>query len=57
MTILRKTFALTSFDNNNPALWRIGPSNIEEGVYMAVTDAAVPLQFNISDLSTTQGSD
>jgi len=42
----------TAFDNNNPALWRIGKKNIQEGVYMAVTDAFVPTRFNISDLST-----
>jgi len=52
MKILGKSILLTAFDNNNPALWRIGKANIEEGIYLAVTDAPVPLRFNISDLST-----
>merc|ERR1719369_1939266 len=42
----------TAFENNNPALWRIGKKDIQEGVYMAVTDSFVPTRFNISDLST-----
>ena len=52
MKILGKSLLLTAFDNNNPALWRIGKDNLEEGIYLAVTDAPVPLRFNISDLST-----
>jgi len=52
MKILGKSLLLTAFDNNNPALWRIGKDNLEEGIYMAVTDAPVPIRFNISDLST-----
>jgi len=54
LMILKKSFQLTAFDNNNPALWRIGKKNIQEGVYMAVTDAPVPTRFNISDLSTIE---
>ena len=42
----------TAFDTNNPAVWRIGDKSVENGIYMAVTDAPVPVQFNISDLST-----
>ena len=30
----------------------MGEKSIENGIYMAVTDAPVPLRFNISDLST-----
>eukprot|EP00092_Neocalanus_flemingeri_P065782 GFUD01080056.1.p1 GENE.GFUD01080056.1~~GFUD01080056.1.p1 ORF type:complete len:543 (+),score=150.85 GFUD01080056.1:194-1822(+) len=52
MKILVNSLLLTAFDNNNPALWRIGKDNLDEGVYLAVTDAPVPLRFNISDLST-----
>ena len=52
MKILGKSLLLTAFDNNNPALWRIGQANEEEGIYLAVTDAPVPIRFNISDLST-----
>jgi len=52
MKILGKSLLLTAFDNNNPALWRIGKDNLQEGVYLAVTDAPVPLRFNISDLTT-----
>ena len=52
MKILVKSLLLTAFDNNNPALWRIGKANQEEGIYLAVTDAPVPIRFNISDLST-----
>jgi len=52
MLITAKSFALTAFDNNNPALWRIGPSNIEEGIYMGVTDGPTPIRFNISTLDT-----
>ena len=42
----------TAFDNNNPALWRMGEKSVENGIYMAVTDAPVPVRFNITDLST-----
>ena len=42
----------TAFDNNNPALWRMGEKSVENGIYMAVTDAPVPIRFNITDLST-----
>ena len=28
-----------AFDNNNPALWRIGEASVDKGIYMAVTDA------------------
>ena len=52
MIITAKSFALTAFDNNNPALWRIGPSSIEEGIYMGVTDGPTPIRFNISTLDT-----
>merc|ERR1712042_178325 len=46
MIILKKTFQMTSFDNNNPALWRIGRNNIDDGIYLAVTDTPVPTRFN-----------
>ena len=52
MLITAKSFALTAFDNNNPALWRIGPSSKEEGIYMGVTDGPTPIRFNISTLDT-----
>ena len=52
MQIVGKSLMGTEFGNNNPALWRIGPNNQEEGIYMAVTDSKVPTRFNISDLST-----
>jgi len=52
LIILKKTFQMSSFDNNNPALWRIGRNNVEDGIYLAVTDTPVPTRFNISDLST-----
>lgn len=52
MKISEKTLMKTSFDNNNPALWRIGPKNPEKGIYMAVTDAPIPMRFNITDLSS-----
>jgi len=54
MQISYKALAGTAFDNNNPALWRMGEKSIENGIYMAVTDAPVPLRFNISDLSTLE---
>jgi len=43
---------MKAFDNNNPALWRMGPKHPHKGIYMAVTDAPVPMQFNITDLSS-----
>jgi len=52
MTILAKSVLLTAFDNMNPALWRIGPDNLEEGIYLGVTDAPPVIRFNISSLST-----
>jgi len=52
MIIMKNSIQLTAFDNNNPALWRIGQKNINDGIYLAVTDAPVPIRFNISDLST-----
>ena len=42
----------TAFDNFNPMVWRFGPNSLNDGMYMAVTDAPAGLQFNISDLST-----
>ena len=42
----------TAFDNFNPMVWRFGAKDINNGMYMAVTDAPAALQFNISDLST-----
>ena len=44
--------ASTAFDNNNPTIWRLGDKSVESGIYLAMTDAHVPLRFNISDLST-----
>ena len=41
MLITAKSFALTAFDNNNPALWRIGDRSLEHGIYLAVTDGKV----------------
>jgi len=52
MIILKNTLTMTSFDNNNPALWRIGKKSVDDGIYMAVTDAPVPTRFNITDLTT-----
>jgi len=52
MEIAYKSAALTAFDNNNPALWRIGPNNKEEGIYLGVTDGPTPIRFNISSLAT-----
>ena len=42
----------TSYDNYNPMIWRFGEKNIENGIYMAVTDNPGGMQFNITDLST-----
>lgn len=42
----------TAFDNNNPALWRIGKKDAKKGIYLATTDYPMPMRFNISDLST-----
>ena len=42
----------TAFDNFNPMVWRFGANDINDGMYMAVTDAPGGLRFNISDLST-----
>ena len=42
----------TAFDNFNPMVWRFGAKDINNGMYMAVTDAPAALRFNISDLST-----
>ena len=39
---------MTVFENNHPALWRIGKKDIQDGIYFAVTDAPVPIRFNIS---------
>ena len=47
MQIVGKSLMGTEFGNNNPALWRIGPANLEEGVYMAVTDSKVPTMSTI----------
>ena len=33
--------AMKEFDNNNPALWRIGDRSLEHGIYLAVTDGKV----------------
>ena len=41
LEILVKIATNTEFDNNNPALWRLGPRHRDEGVYLAVTDADV----------------
>ena len=41
LEILAKIATNTEFDNNNPALWRIGPQHRDEGIYLAVTDADV----------------
>ena len=50
--ILVKSLMLTAFDNNNPALWRIGSESLEDGVYLAVTDSPVVLRFNLTTLET-----
>jgi len=52
LQIAWKQITGTAFDTNDPAVWRIGDKSVENGIYMAVTDAPVPVQFNISDLST-----
>jgi len=52
LIIAKKSLQMTAFDNNNPALWRIGMNSAEDGTYLAVTDTPVPTRFNISDLST-----
>ena len=41
LVIFYKMLKMDEFGNNNPALWRIGPDSIEDGIYMAVTDAKV----------------
>ena len=41
LEIIYKMVTMRAFDNNNPALWRLGPSNMEEGIYLAVTDSMV----------------
>ena len=41
LQILAKIATNTEFDNNNPALWRIGPQHRDKGIYLAVTDADV----------------
>ena len=52
MTILKKTILNTAYDNNSPALWRIGKNTLDDGVYLAVTDSPTPTRFNLTDLST-----
>merc|ERR1719325_330603 len=52
LEIVVKMAAMKEFDNNNPALWRIGDRSLEHGIYLAVTDGKVATRFNISDLST-----
>ena len=51
LVIFYKMLKMDEFGNNNPALWRIGPDSIEDGIYMAVTDGKVAtrlkaIQFN-----------
>ena len=41
LEIIYKMVTMRAFDNNNPALWRLGPSNMKEGIYLAVTDSMV----------------
>ena len=41
LVIFYKMLKMDEFGNNNPALWRIGPESIEDGIYMAVTDGKV----------------
>ena len=41
LEIIYKMVTMRAFDNNNPALWRLGPNNMEEGIYLAVTDSMV----------------
>ena len=52
MKIFYKMLDGTAFDNFNPMVWRFGEANLDNGVFMAVTDAPAALRFNISDLST-----
>jgi len=52
MKISWMTLQKTNFDNNNPALWRIGQADPKKGIYMAVTDSPVPTRFDIDTLST-----
>lgn len=52
MKISYKMMMGTGFDNNNPALWRIGKSDKEKGIYMAVTDSVPATQFKIDTLDT-----
>ena len=41
LEIVVKMAAMKEFDNNNPALWRIGDRSLEHGIYLAVTDGKV----------------
>jgi carotenoid cleavage dioxygenase-like enzyme len=52
LTILKNSLMMTAYDNNNPGLWRIGPDNKEDGIYLGVTDTPVPIRFNLSSLAT-----
>ena len=38
--------AMKEFDNNNPALWRIGDRSLEHGIYLAVTDGKVATRWS-----------
>jgi len=44
----------TAYDNNNPAVWRIGPKDAKKGIYMAVNDFATPTRFDIDTLKTME---
>ena len=46
--------AMKEFDNNNPALWRIGDRSLEHGIYLAVTDGKVATRCSV--LSNTHAS-
>lgn len=42
----------TAYDNNNPAVWRIGPKDAKKGIYLAVTDSPTSTRFDIDTLDT-----